>query len=81
MSDYRRRDFLKASVAFAAASAAGGLSCVEIASAAPIQVPTIDKLTTGQLQSLGIHRRRPARLQLAVGRLGLRHRGRRVRNQ
>jgi 7,8-dihydropterin-6-yl-methyl-4-(beta-D-ribofuranosyl)aminobenzene 5'-phosphate synthase len=45
MSDYRRRDFLKASAAFAAASAAGGFGCVEIASAAPIQVPTIDKLT------------------------------------
>ena len=38
----RRRDFLKASAAFAAA---GGFSCIEIASAAPIQVPTIDKLT------------------------------------
>ena len=45
MSDYRRRDFLKASAAFAAASAAGGFSCVEIALAAPIQVPTIDKLS------------------------------------
>ena len=41
----RRRDFLKASAAFAAASAAGGFGCVEIASAQPIQVPTIDKLT------------------------------------
>jgi 7,8-dihydropterin-6-yl-methyl-4-(beta-D-ribofuranosyl)aminobenzene 5'-phosphate synthase len=40
----RRRDFLKASAAFAAASGAGGFSCVELASAAPIQVPTIDKL-------------------------------------
>ena len=40
-----RRDFLKASAAFAAASAAGGFGCVEIASAQPIQVPTIDKLT------------------------------------
>jgi len=45
MSDYRRRDFLKGSAALAAASAAGGFSCVEIASAQPIQVPTIDKLT------------------------------------
>src|SRR5215475_1727099 len=41
----RRRDFLRASAAMAAVSAAGGFSCVEIASAAPIEVPTIDKLT------------------------------------
>src|SRR6266480_1909028 len=40
-----RRAFLKASAAFAGAAAAGGFGCVEIASAAPIQVPTIDKLT------------------------------------
>ena len=39
-----RREFLKASTAFAAASAAGGFSCIEIASAQPIQVPTVDKL-------------------------------------
>src|SRR5947209_5093694 len=39
-----RREFLKASVALAAASAASGFSCIEIASAAPIQVPTVDKL-------------------------------------
>ena len=39
-----RRDVLKASAAFAAVAAMGGVSCVEIASAAPIQVPTIDKL-------------------------------------
>src|SRR3954453_3817650 len=39
-----RRDFLKASVALAGA-AAGGFSCIEIASAAPIEVPTIDKLS------------------------------------
>ncbi|MFL5065711.1 MAG: MBL fold metallo-hydrolase, partial [Xanthobacteraceae bacterium] len=45
MNDFKRRDFLKASAAFAAAGAAGGFSCVEIASAAPIDVPTIDKLT------------------------------------
>ena len=45
MNDLKRREFLKASAAFAAASAAGGFGCVEIASAAPIQVPTIDKLT------------------------------------
>ena len=45
MNDLKRREFLKASAAFAAASAAGGFGCVEIASAQPIQVPTIDKLT------------------------------------
>lgn len=45
MNHLKRREFLKASAAFAAASAAGGFSCAEIASAAPIQVPTIDKLT------------------------------------
>ncbi|MEA2878686.1 MAG: 7,8-dihydropterin-6-yl-methyl-4-(beta-D-ribofuranosyl)aminobenzene 5-phosphate synthase [Hyphomicrobiales bacterium] len=39
-----RRDFLKTSAALAAASAASGFSCIEIASAQPIQVPTIDKL-------------------------------------
>src|ERR671932_1860862 len=39
-----RRDFLKASAALAGAAAAG-FSCVEIASAAPIEVPTIDKLS------------------------------------
>jgi 7,8-dihydropterin-6-yl-methyl-4-(beta-D-ribofuranosyl)aminobenzene 5'-phosphate synthase len=40
-----RREFLKTSAAFAAASAAGGFSCIEIASAAPIEVPSVDKLT------------------------------------
>ncbi len=45
MTDLKRRDFLKASAAFAAASAAGGFGCVEIANAQAIQVPTIDKLT------------------------------------
>jgi 7,8-dihydropterin-6-yl-methyl-4-(beta-D-ribofuranosyl)aminobenzene 5'-phosphate synthase len=39
-----RRDFLKTSAAVAAASAAGGFSCIEIASAQPIQVPTVDKV-------------------------------------
>ena len=39
----RRRDFLKASAALAGA-VASGFRCVEIASAAPIEVPTIDKL-------------------------------------
>jgi 7,8-dihydropterin-6-yl-methyl-4-(beta-D-ribofuranosyl)aminobenzene 5'-phosphate synthase len=45
MADLERRDFLKTSAAFAAAAAAGGFSCVEVASAAPIEVPTIDKLS------------------------------------
>lgn len=40
----RRRDFLKASAAFAGAAAAGGFACVEIANAAPIQTPVVDKL-------------------------------------
>jgi 7,8-dihydropterin-6-yl-methyl-4-(beta-D-ribofuranosyl)aminobenzene 5'-phosphate synthase len=43
MTELRRRDFLKSTAAFAAASASG-FSCIEIASAQPIQVPTIDKL-------------------------------------
>jgi 7,8-dihydropterin-6-yl-methyl-4-(beta-D-ribofuranosyl)aminobenzene 5'-phosphate synthase len=42
---FRRRDLLKASAALAATAAAGGFSCIEIASAAPIEVPTIDKLS------------------------------------
>ena len=45
MNDFKRRDFLKASAILAGAAAAPGFSCVEIASAAPIEVPTIDKLT------------------------------------
>src|SRR5689334_10082625 len=44
MNDFKRRDFLKASAILAGAAAAHGFSCVEIASAAPIEVPTIDKL-------------------------------------
>lgn len=44
MSNLGRRDFLKASAAMAAASTAGGFSCIEFASAQPIQVPTVDKL-------------------------------------
>jgi 7,8-dihydropterin-6-yl-methyl-4-(beta-D-ribofuranosyl)aminobenzene 5'-phosphate synthase len=39
----RRRDFLKSSTAFAVA-AAGGFCCIELASAAPIQAPMVDKL-------------------------------------
>ena len=41
----KRRDFLKASAAFAAASAASGFWCVEFASAAPIQAPMVDRLS------------------------------------
>jgi 7,8-dihydropterin-6-yl-methyl-4-(beta-D-ribofuranosyl)aminobenzene 5'-phosphate synthase len=43
--DLARRDFLKGSAAFAGAAAANAFSCVEIASAAPIEVPTVDKLS------------------------------------
>src|SRR5947209_7826420 len=43
-SSLHRRDFLKASAAVAGA-AASGFKCVEIASAAPIDVPTIDRLS------------------------------------
>ncbi|WFU34156.1 MBL fold metallo-hydrolase [Bradyrhizobium brasilense] len=43
--DLARRDFLKGSAALAGAAAAGAFSCVEIASAAPIEVPTVDKLS------------------------------------
>jgi 7,8-dihydropterin-6-yl-methyl-4-(beta-D-ribofuranosyl)aminobenzene 5'-phosphate synthase len=44
-TDLARRDFLKAAAAFAGATATGAFSCVEIASAAPIAVPTVDKLS------------------------------------
>src|SRR3954462_9377734 len=39
-----RRDFLKTSAAFAGIAGAG-FTCVELASAAPIQIPTVDKLS------------------------------------
>src|ERR1044071_2748626 len=45
LGNLKRREFLKASAAVAAASAAGGFGCVEIANAQSIQIPTIDKLT------------------------------------
>lgn len=45
MAGLKRRDFLRASAAFAAASAAGGFGCVEIASAAPIDAPLVDKIS------------------------------------
>lgn len=41
----RRREFLMGSAAVAGLAATGAFACVEIASAAPIPVPTIDKLT------------------------------------
>jgi 7,8-dihydropterin-6-yl-methyl-4-(beta-D-ribofuranosyl)aminobenzene 5'-phosphate synthase len=41
----KRRDFLKASAAFAGAAATGNFSCIEIAGAAPIEPPVVDKLT------------------------------------
>jgi 7,8-dihydropterin-6-yl-methyl-4-(beta-D-ribofuranosyl)aminobenzene 5'-phosphate synthase len=44
MTDIKRRDFLKASAAIAAASAAGGFGCVEIANAAPIEPPAVDEV-------------------------------------
>src|SRR3981189_2464695 len=40
-----RRDFRKTSAAFAGIAATGAFSCVEIASAAPIAIPTVDKLS------------------------------------
>src|SRR5262245_49796685 len=45
MTHFNRRGFLQASTAFVGASAAGAFSCVEIASAQPITIPVIDKLT------------------------------------
>jgi 7,8-dihydropterin-6-yl-methyl-4-(beta-D-ribofuranosyl)aminobenzene 5'-phosphate synthase len=47
----KRRDFLKASAAFAGA-AAGGFSCVEFAGAEPIQAPVVDKLSVRVLVDL-----------------------------
>jgi 7,8-dihydropterin-6-yl-methyl-4-(beta-D-ribofuranosyl)aminobenzene 5'-phosphate synthase len=44
MIDFKRREFLKGSAAIAAASAAGGFSCIEIASAAPISPPVVDRV-------------------------------------
>src|SRR6476619_5642117 len=43
--DLPRRDFLKATAALAGAVAANAFSCIEIASAAPIEVPAVDKLS------------------------------------
>lgn len=44
MQGMSRRDVLKASAMMAGAAAASGFTCVEIANAQSIQVPTIDKL-------------------------------------
>lgn len=43
--EFARREFLKGSAALAGVAAANAFSCVEIASAAPIEVPTVDKLS------------------------------------
>lgn len=43
-TDFKRRDVLKMTAALAAA-AAGGFSCVEVAAAGPLEVPTIDHLS------------------------------------
>jgi 7,8-dihydropterin-6-yl-methyl-4-(beta-D-ribofuranosyl)aminobenzene 5'-phosphate synthase len=45
MPNFNRRDALKMSAGFAAAAAAGGFACVEMAKAGPIEVPVIDKLS------------------------------------
>jgi 7,8-dihydropterin-6-yl-methyl-4-(beta-D-ribofuranosyl)aminobenzene 5'-phosphate synthase len=45
VNSLKRRDFLKASAAVAAASAAGGFGCAEIASAAPIAPPVVDTVS------------------------------------
>src|SRR3954466_5340169 len=45
MTNINRRDALKMSTSFALAAATGGFSCIELANAGPIEVPTIDKLT------------------------------------
>src|SRR5579859_4049746 len=44
MGTFNRRDALKMSAGLAA-TAAGGFSCIELAKAGPIAVPTIDKLS------------------------------------
>lgn len=48
----RRRDFLTSSAALAGAAAAGGFSCVEIAAAAPFEVPAVDRLSVRVLIDL-----------------------------
>lgn len=43
--EFARRDFLKFSTAIASVAATGGFSCIGIASAAPIEAPTVDNLS------------------------------------
>src|SRR6202163_5163833 len=45
MPDLNRRDALTMSASLALGAAAGGFSCIEMAKAGPIEVPTIDKLS------------------------------------
>jgi 7,8-dihydropterin-6-yl-methyl-4-(beta-D-ribofuranosyl)aminobenzene 5'-phosphate synthase len=45
MNDLKRRDFLKLSAILTGAAAAGGLARMRAASATPIEVPAVDKLT------------------------------------
>jgi 7,8-dihydropterin-6-yl-methyl-4-(beta-D-ribofuranosyl)aminobenzene 5'-phosphate synthase len=48
----RRRDFLRSSAALAGAAAAGGFSCAEIATAAPLATPAVDRLSVRVLVDL-----------------------------
>jgi 7,8-dihydropterin-6-yl-methyl-4-(beta-D-ribofuranosyl)aminobenzene 5'-phosphate synthase len=50
--DIGRREFLKSSAALAGAAAANGFTCVEVADAAPIQAPVVDKLAVQVLVDL-----------------------------
>ena len=43
-SSFGRRDFLKASAALAGTTATGGFVCIGSASAAPIEIPVVDRL-------------------------------------
>jgi 7,8-dihydropterin-6-yl-methyl-4-(beta-D-ribofuranosyl)aminobenzene 5'-phosphate synthase len=45
MMNFSRRDALKLSAGMALTAATSGFSCVEVAKASPIEVPTIDKLS------------------------------------
>src|SRR3981189_985561 len=55
MPNFNRRDALKMSAGFAAAAAAGGFSCIEMAKAGPIEGPTIDKLSVRGLVDSASH--------------------------
>ena len=48
----RRREFLAGSAALAGAAIGGGFTCVEVTSAAPIEVPVIEKLSIRVLVEL-----------------------------